>query len=338
MDTRAKLYKVKEKVIKNSLWTMHFFTFIIAITLPLVLFNFSFISINGLSTNQTLPPLSGIAWLDGNTFFAIHDAKFPKEAAVPRASMLSLPSQPGGTLITPLNVTWQLGENPASDLECVAKIPDAFQTHNGSRLLIAESGNNDKGPKRIFLSELNNDRLIVIKTVPWPIDIYNVEGCSVTAVDNKLIFIFAERAQGSRITNINWATMFLDPLRFGPVHSLKYQVPGEQQSGFRPVSALEIDDTGKIYIASTIDTDNDTGPFASEVWLAGHINSYQNSTSLPILLLNSPERLASVDGFKVEGLATRPAGNSSGTEIIIGTDDEFNGGVLRILPQTFRME
>lgn len=174
--------------------------------------------------------------------------------------------------------------------------------------------------------------LSVINTLPWPIDIHNVEGCSVTAVDNQLLFIFAERAQGSLTTNINWATLFLDPLRFGPVNSLEYRVPSEQQAGFRPVTALEIDDTGKIFIASAIDPDNDAGPFVSEVWLAGHISSHQNSTGSPILLLDSPERLASVDGFKVEGLATRPTGNDSSTEIIIGTDDEFNGGVLRVLP------
>ncbi len=301
--------------------------------MPLILASCSLTSAGDLSTNQALPDLSGIAWVDDDTFFAIHDAKFPLEAAAPRASLLSLPSQLGGTVITTLNVTWPQGESPGSDLECVARIPDAVQTQDTIRFLIAESGDDDNGPKRIFLSELNNDRLLVINTtVPWPIDIHNVEGCSVTAVDNELVFIFAERAQGSNTTSINWATLLLDPLRFGPVNSLEYRVPSEQQVGFRPVSALEIDDTGNIFIASALDPDNDAGPFASEVWLAGRISSHQDSTGSPISLLDSPERLASVDGLKVEGLATRPAKNGSGTEVIIGTDDEFSGGVLRILP------
>lgn len=312
----------------------HFFIFLITITLPLILTNclLTSASASGLSTNQTLPDLSGIAWIDGDAFFTVHDAKFPAETAAPRASLLSLPSQLGGTVITLLNVTWPQGESPGSDLECVARIPDVIQNQDIIRFLIAESGDDDDGPKRIFLSELHNDRrLVTNNTVPWPIDIHNVEGCAVTAVDNELIFIFAERAQGSLTTNIYWATMLLNPLRFGPVNSLEYRVPSEQQAGLRPVTALEIDDTGNIFIASAIDPDNDAGPFTSEVWLAGRISPDQYGS--PISLLDPPERLASVDGLKVEGLATRPANNGSGTEVVIGTDDEFSGGVLRILPQ-----
>jgi hypothetical protein len=315
------------------------FTFIMTITLISILVSFSLLSTNGQSSpNQALPDLSGIGWIDGDTFLAVHDAKYPSEAAEPRASLLSLPSQLGGTVITPLNITWPLGENPGSDLECVAKIPNTIQTQDSRLFLLGESGDNDRGSKRIFLSELNNNTLIVTDAIQWPTDIHNIEGCSVTAVDNELIFIFAERAHGSRTTNIKWATLSLDPLQFGPVNSLEYRVPGEQQTDFRPVSALEIDDTGKIFISSAIDPNDDAGPFSSEVWLVGYISSPQNSTSSPILLLDSPERLASLDGLKVEGLATRPAGNGSNTEIIIGTDDEFNGGVLRILPPTLGTE
>lgn len=312
---------------------IHLLTFLISITFALILASCPLTSVGGLSTNQALPDLSGIAWIDGDTFFAVHDAKFPDEAATFRASLLSLPSQLGGTVIIPLNVAWPQGESPGSDLECVARIPNTTQTRDRIRFLIAESGDDDDGPKRIFLTEHNNGNLVINSTVPWPIDIHNVEGCSVTAVDSELVFIFAERAQGSLSTNITSATMFLDPLRFGPVNSIEYRVPGEQQAGFRPVTALEIDDIGNIFTASAVDPDNDTGPFSSEVWLAGHTRSDQNSTGSSISLLDSPERLASVDGLKVEGLATRPTGNGSGTEIIIGTDDEFSGGVLRILPQ-----
>ncbi|MGA7368994.1 MAG: hypothetical protein WBX01_07690 [Nitrososphaeraceae archaeon] len=298
----------------------------------------SITSADGLPTNQALPDLSGIAWIDNDTFLAIHDAKFPEEATAPRASLLSLPSELGGTVITPLNVTWPQGEDPGSDLECIARLPDAFQTQDTPRFLIGESGDNDRGSKRILLSELNNDSLLVTNTVPWPGDIYNVEGCAVTTIDNELIFVFAERAQGSQNTSINWATLLLDPLRFGPVNSVEYRAASGQQAGidpgFRPVSALEIDDDGNILIASAIDPDVDTGPFASEVWLAGHTSSQQDSTGSPISMLDSPQRLASVDGLKIEGLATRPTGNGSGTELIIGTDDEFSGGVLRVLRQT----
>lgn len=199
--------------------------------------------------------------------------------------------------------------------------------------MIGESGDDGEGPKRIFLSELHNDSLTSNNTVPWPMNIHNVEGCAVTAVDNRLVFVFAERAQGSLTTKITWTPLLLDPLGFGPVNSLEYRVPSEQQAGIRPVTAMEIDDVGNIFIASAIDPDNDVGPFASEIWLAGNISSGQDCTDSPISLIDSPVRLASMDGLKVEGLATRPAVNGSGTEIIFGTDDEFSGGVLRILPQ-----
>ncbi len=306
-----------------------------------ILASSSTISANGLSTNQALPDLSGVAWIDNDTFLGIHDAKFPEEAGAPRVSLLSLPSELGGTVITPLNVTWPRGVNPGSDLECIARLPDAVQTQDTPRFLIGESGDNDRGSKRIFLSELNNDSLLVTDIVPWPIDIHNVEGCSVTVLDNELIFIFAERAQVSQTTGINWATYLLDPLRFGPVNSVEYLVPSDHHQaeidpGFRPVTALEIDDNGSILIASAIDPDIDIGPFASQVWLAGRTSSQQDSTGSPISMLDSPQQLASVDGLKIEGLTTRPVGNGSGTEVIIGTDDEFNGGVLRVLPQTVR--
>jgi hypothetical protein len=315
---------------------MHSFTLLIAIALLPIVISSSVKTADGLSVNPALPDLRGLAWIENDTFLAIHDAKFPSEADEPRANLLSLPSQLGGTVITPINVSWPLGEDPGSDLECIARIPDVTQTQDATRFLIGESGDNDRGSKRIFLSELNNDTLLGIDTLSWPVEIHNVEGCAVAAVNNELVFIFAERAQGSHNTSINWATLSLDPLEFGPVNSIGYQAPSEQQDGvdpgFRPVSALEIDDDGNIFIASAIDPDVDTGPFASEVWLAGFISPEQDSTSLPISLLDSPRRLGTLDGLKVEGLATRPMAN--GTEVVIGTDDEFSGGILRVLPQT----
>lgn len=307
-------------------------TFAVAIALLPVLLNSTFTSAHGSSTYQTLPDLSGITWIGNDSFLAIHDAKFPQEASAPRANLLSLPAEHGGTVVTPLNVTWPSGENPGSDLECVAQIPD--QTRETTRFLLGESGDNDRGSKRIFLAELDNNTLIANDTVPWPIEIHNVEGCEVTAIGDELIFLFAERAQGSPTTDISMATLLLDPLRFGPVKSVEFRAAVEEQAGvdpgFRPVSALEVDQDGNLFISSAIDPDIDEGPFWSQVWLAGHIGSDQ-ALEPQIYLLDSPELVASVDGLKVEGLATRPAVNDSGTEVIIGTDDEFHGGVLRVL-------
>jgi len=204
-----------------------------------------------------------------------------------------------------------------------------------SRFLIAESGDDDEGTKRIFLSEVKDDSFLISGTIPWPTNVLNVESCAVAAMDNELVFIFAERAEGSTTTNINWATMSVEPLKFGPVNSVEYHSPSNEQEvnpGFRPVSALKFDNKGNILVASAIDPDSDIGPFASNVWLGGQIISKNNSSITPISILDPPEQLASIDGLKVEGIAVRANSNDSGTEVIVGTDDEFSGGVLRILP------
>lgn len=315
-------------------------TFFIAISLLLPIFVGIYITTTVLgvsSAKQTaIPDLSGIAWVQNDTFLAIHDAKYPDEADEPRASLLTLPSHLGGTVNTPLNVTWEQGEAPGSDLECIARIPDTNQTDNQPQFLLGESGDNDRGSKRVLLSQLDNDSLIVTDNITWPIDIYNVEGCALTVINNELVFLFAERAQGSQNTTINWASLSLNPLSFGEVNSVEYNAflkdDQEVDPGFRPISAIEIDNAGKILVASAIDPDVDTGPFTSDVWFAGYINSNETSISSPISLLNSPEQLASLDGLKVEALSTRPINNGSDTEIIIGTDDEYSGGVLRVLP------
>jgi len=85
-------------------------------------------STGNMSSNQVLPDLSGIGWIEGDTFLAVHDAKYPSEADAPRVSKVSIPNQLGGTEMTPLNVTWPASENPASDLECVARIPNSNET------------------------------------------------------------------------------------------------------------------------------------------------------------------------------------------------------------------
>lgn len=46
----------------------HFFTFLFVITFASIIASSWFTSAEGLSTNQTLPDLSGIAWIEDDTF------------------------------------------------------------------------------------------------------------------------------------------------------------------------------------------------------------------------------------------------------------------------------
>jgi hypothetical protein len=55
------------------------------------------------------------------------------------------------------------------------------------------------------------------------------------------------------------------------------------------------------------------------------------NTDSPVLSLErGPRRLATVDGLKVEGRAVRRIAGSP--QIVIGSDDEDYGGVIRPLP------
>ena len=94
------------------------------------------------------------------------------------------------------------------------------------------------------------------------------------------------------------------------------------------MSAIDIDAEGVVYAASAVDPGN-SGPFRSIVWRIGRLRA--DGHGQPLLALDArPRRLAVVDGLKVEGLAVRRI--ASKTEIIIGTDDESYGGVIRPLP------
>jgi hypothetical protein len=80
--------------------------------------------------------------------------------------------------------------------------------------------------------------------------------------------------------------------------------------------------------ASAVDPGNG-GPFRSTVWRIGRLHADYHGQ--PLLSLESrPRRLAMVDRLKVEGLAVRRIAGK--TQIVIGSDDESYGGVIRPLP------
>lgn len=75
---------------------------------------------------------------------------------------------------------------------------------------------------------------------------------------------------------------------------------------------------------------DDTGPFRSIVSGIGRLKVGENG--LPMVFISArPRQIATVDGFKIEGLAARGR-NSDDYRLFVGTDDEDYGGVLRQLP------
>ncbi len=271
-----------------------------------------------------LPDVSGLAWIGGERFLAVHDAKYPDEAGFPRVSVLEPPTGLDGIRWTPLDVAFP--DQPASDLESVAGIPGA-----ADRFLVAES-TEDASEKpfsnRIFVLEVTGAGATVVDHAVWPVPTTNVEGIAVAETgDGRLLFLFAERADGARSSEIRFAQVSLDPLRFGDFRSAgSFPSPGPTGPTARPVAALEVDARGFVYAVSSEDPDDDAGPFRSAVYRIGRIGR-DGAVDLDA----APTLIGALDGLKVESLAARQRPDGA-LEIWVGVDDEYYGGTMRLLP------
>jgi hypothetical protein len=272
---------------------------------------------------STLPDLSGLAWLGGDEFVGVHDAKNPDELKRPRVSILTLASDSEGTSFRTIDLDWPEPPGASSDLESVAAIPGS------SDLLFAESGDDDDPDfHRIFRVTWDGESMAVVDYAPWPVDVFNVEAIAVAAVGSGYTFVFAERAEGMSSTQIRWATFDPETLTFfGSFSSVTFDNPDPGGMN-RPVVGMDIDSRGNVYIVSAFDPDVDNGPFRSSVYLAGR---FVDEGSGPQLILeDEPSVIGHVDGFKTESVAVREIDGT--VEIFIGTDDENLGNVLRPLP------
>jgi hypothetical protein len=287
---------------------------------------------------STLLDLSGVAWLEAETFVVVHDGKNDAaEVDRPRVSLLFLPADVAtppelarkaadGIYFLDLAVDW--GVEPPNDLESIARIPGT------RRLLLAESGDDCGAFQRIFLASLDSsERLTVDEVVSWPpgggadcAGVFNVEGSAVFGLGGQLFFVYAERAEGLRETELRWAPLQLDPLRFGQFSSVKYRarIAGP---GVRPIVALDVDAEGRVYAASAFDSGQDDGPFRSFVSTIGQFRPAPRGGARFV----PSGRFADVarqDGYKIEGVTVRPRADAP-PEIFAGTDDENYGATLR---------
>jgi hypothetical protein len=276
-------------------------------------------------TASTLPDISGLAWISGDQFLAVHDAKNPQDR--PRVTLVELPKSQAGLIRQPVEVSWPEPHGLSSDLESAARIPGT------SLILLLESGSAKRSGttfRRIFLVEHRDSRLEILDVVDWPVAVKNVEGAAVARIGEQLIFLFAERAEGQPSTQLRWASLTLRPLAFGSFQEVTFTPPDPTGPHARPVSAIEIDEAGRIYVASAVDPGNDNGPFRSVIWRLGRMEA--DGSGRPRAILDDrPQRLASLDGLKVEGLALREKADGD-PDIFFGTDDENYGGILRLVP------
>jgi hypothetical protein len=200
-------------------------------------------------------------------------------------------------------------------------------------MLLAESGASKIGGAeafaRIFLCDFSDERARIVAFTRWPVSVRDVEGMAVAQVGNRLLFIFAERAEGMPSTVLRWAELTLNPLKFGRFSDNELSLPWPKGDHARQVSAIEVDSTGQLYVASTLDPGNQ-GPFQSVIWRIGRVELGEDKEP-QVRLQPEPERLATLDGLKVEGIAVREIPGVP-MQFFIGTDDENYGGTLRPIP------
>jgi hypothetical protein len=272
-----------------------------------------------------LPDLSGLAWIDGDRFLAVHDAKNPAEKERPRVSFVWLPKSLDGISWQPIKIEWQSPLGISNDLESIARIPSTQQ------FLLIESGDESfagQQCKRIFLVELQHQNVKVLSVTNLPA-VKNIEGATVARLGNRLFFIFAERADHRPATYIQWAELQLAPFALSTLQQVRFSPVGFTGRNWRPVSAIESDKQGRLFVSSAFDTDDDNGPFRSVIWRIGQIKLRSDRRST-IILKAVPERLAILDGLKVESLAIREMAGK--LELFAGTDDENYGATIRPIP------
>ena len=278
---------------------------------------------------STLLDLSGLAWVDGNRFLAVHDSKNPDEKDRQRVSLVWAATSAEGLKWKTLDVDWASPLGVSNDLESIARIPDT------NLYLLVESGEGKfqgQQCRRVFLSELQGESLTVRAVADLPAQVTNIEGSAVFSAGGRHFFLFAERADHQPHTYLQIAELRLHPLQFGAVQKAFYRPAAHTGRNRRPVTALELDRQGRLYVALAYDPDDDNGPFASVVGRVGRLwVDRQGRANMQFSA--KPERLAVLDGLKVESLAVRE--QSGRLELFVGTDDENYGAVLRpiLLPR-----
>lgn len=275
--------------------------------------------------------LSGLAWIGGDRFLAVSDAKrSTAEITFNRVSLLNLPDSLDGVGFESFNLNYSGG--PSSDLESAARIPGR------SLVLLAESGDDDGPFQRIFLARVGHPRPRLVDMTEWGgfTEVFNVEATAVALTDDGFKFVWSERNSGAQSTEIKWAGLTLNPLVIGPQEgAVLFTLPDflVDESGnplfSRSIVGLDVDSAGNIYSVAAFDPEGtvenpDNGPFRSAVLQIGQIDRDG------VTLEATPPILAMVDGLKIESVAIRET--DAGIEVFVGTDDENYGGVLRQIP------
>jgi len=271
---------------------------------------------------QKLLDLSGLAWMGGNTFLAVHDAKFEGEATRVRVSLLKAPTSLDGILWKPLRPRFPGGLS--NDLESASRIPGT------RKVLLVESRDDRSAYDRIYLARAGRNQVRIFDFTEWTsfADPYNVEGTAVANTEDGYLFLWAEREDGGETTLVQWRDLTLKPFAIGngdTEGSISFSLPSELAELYnRPLVGMDVSPSGEIYIVTAYDSGEDDGPYRSAVLKIGRIEESG------VVLDAEPTVVSTLDGLKVESVTVRIDGEND--ELFIGSDDENYGGTLRPLP------
>lgn len=275
--------------------------------------------------------ISGLAPAGPGRYLVVHDAKGPSVAARTGLALLD----GGGIRYASITERWPEGA-PASDLESACSLPDSE-----SRFLLAES-DFAHGAGHLFSASLawQHERwTLELEKIPvGPSSAFSakdstgVEGMVCTRrKDGMTLVIFCERGSrdGSRPAALRWGTLRQGRFELA-LGSLVIPIQRGVNDGFdRVCSDLHLDTEGVLWTAATSDG-GDTGPFRSVVYALGSVNA-NATTPVGVTVPSVAWRL---EGSKVEAIGAFPfhEGEPGRGGLLVGTDDERLGGVLRALP------
>lgn len=273
----------------------------------------------GFGPVQKLLDVSGLVWVGGDTFLAVHDAKIRKERKLTRVSLIQLPQSLDGLQWKPLKPRFP--GRPSNDLESASRVPGT------RKVLLVESGDDHSAHDRIFLARAGKRNVRIVDATHWSTfyDAGNIEATAVARTEDGLLFIWAERAQGESSTSVLWTDLELRPFRIGQsgeIGHANFALTDELAALYnRPLVGLDLTPDGEIYGVAAMDSDFDDGPWRSAIMRIGRLDGAS------IEIDEEPTVVGYVDGLKIESVALRPG--DDGLEVFFGTDDEYYGGTLR---------
>ncbi|UBF27782.1 hypothetical protein K9N68_07670 [Kovacikia minuta CCNUW1] len=217
-------------------------------------------------------------------------------------------------------VDWATDTALPEDLESLTAVP-------GSSTFMAMTS---KGQITHFELQPDRKSIRVLKTFNLPTlppDV-NLEGLvlqqSIERPNGQYIIVWAHRGESlEKPALIYWGLLNLSNYQIQIQGSMPFSVPYPINK-VRPISDLNLDESGTLYVASAEDNGDD-GPFASAIYVAGTIRFDPQKQSLSFVKNSRPAVLQRYLFHKVEALELIPGAQGG---IIVGTDDERMGSAI----------